>query len=148
MTHTEGAITDLPRKRFLICKIAMNPTRRIRLQLTHQIGQRMFCRQRRENVDVVCRAIDDERFAVMRADDAAEIRKQARFKVRVEQWPPVLRAENNVRQQMGERVRHKINCRTGFVSATEWRAIVAHGETVGTNGQMIQAPDGAGEMGG
>jgi hypothetical protein len=33
-----------------------------------------------------------------------------------------------------------------FVSATEWRAKAAHGETVGTNGKMFQAPDGAGEM--
>ena len=108
----------------------------------------MFCRQRCEDVDVIRWAINDERLAVMCADDAAEIGKETQFQIRVEQWPPIFRAENDVRQQMGERVRHKINCRTGFVSATEWRAIVAHGETVGTNGQMIQAPDGAGEMGG
>jgi len=70
----------------------------------------MFCSQRRKNVDVIRRAIYDKRFAVMRANDAAEIWKQARFQIRVEQWAPVFRAENDMRQQMGEGVCHKISC--------------------------------------
>ena len=114
MAHAERAITDLPGECFLIWKILVNPPRRIRLQLAHQIGQRMFCCQRRQNVDVIGRAIDDECFAIVCADDAAEVGKEARFQIRVEQGPPVFRAENDVRQQMGERVRHKSNRRTGF----------------------------------
>ena len=93
----------------------MNPTRRIRLQLTHQIGQRMFRRERRENVNVIRRSIDDERVAIVCADDATEIWKETRFQIRVEQWPPVFCAENNVRQQMGERVRHKLKLRSRLV---------------------------------
>jgi len=64
---------------------------------------------------MIRRAVDDKRFAVMRADDAAKIRKQTRFKIRVEQWPPVFGAENNMRQQMSERVRHKLELRSRFV---------------------------------
>ena len=82
-------------------------------------------------MNVIRRAVDDERLAVVRADDAAEIREETRFQIRGEQWSPVFRAENNVRQQMSEGVRHKVNCRTGFVSATEWRATVAHGDNRG-----------------
>ena len=74
----------------------------------------MFCRQRCENVDVIRRTVDDKCLAVVRADDAAEIREETRFQIRVEQWPPVFRAENDVRQQMGERVRHKLKLRSGF----------------------------------
>ena len=59
--------------------------------------------------------IDDERLAVVCANDAAEIRKEARFQIRVEHWSPVFRAENNVRQQMGERVRHKSKLRNRLV---------------------------------
>ena len=67
----------------------------------------MFRRQRGENVDVIRRTIDDERLAIVRANDAAEIRKQARLQICVQPWSPVFRAENHVRQQMGEGVRHK-----------------------------------------
>jgi len=107
----------------------------------------MFCRERCQNVNVIRRAIDDERLAIVRADDAAEIWKQTRFQIRVEQWPPVFRAENDVRQQMGEGVRHKISCEAVFVSATEWREIVAHGDNRGNDVvKTIPAPDGAKEM--
>ena len=60
-------------------------------------------------------AINDERLAVMCADDAAEIGKETQFQIRVEQWPPIFRAENDVRQQMGERVRHKSELRSRLV---------------------------------
>ena len=86
----------------------MNPTRRIRLQLAHQIGQRMFGRERCENVDVIRRAVDDKCLAVVCANDAAKIWKQTRFQIRVEQWSPVFGAENNVRQQVRESMRHKL----------------------------------------
>lgn len=125
MAHAERAIADLPCERLLARKILVNPAGRIRLQRAHQIGQRMFRRQRRQNVDVIRRAVDDERLAVMRADDAAEIGKETGFQIRVEQWPPVFRAENNVRQEMGESVRHKISCEAWIVSATAWRAVAA-----------------------
>ena len=137
MAHAERAISDLPRERFLVRKILVNPAGGIRLQLAHQIGQRMFGRQRRKNVDVIRRSVDDERFAIVRADDAAEIGEKARFQIRVEQWPPVFRAENDVRQQVGEGVRHKISRVEVVVSAMEWREIVAHGETVGTNCKTV-----------
>ena len=133
MAHAKRTITDLPCKRFVVWKCFVNPTGRIRLQLAHQIGQRMFRRQRRENVDVIRRAIYDKHFAVMRANDAAEIWKQARFQIRVEQWAPVFRAENDMRQQMGEGVCHKISC-----GAVKDREKVP---------QIYQAPDGAEEMG-
>ena len=58
----------------------------------------MLCRERRQNVNVIRWAIDDERFAIVRADDAAKIREETRFQIRVKQWSPVFRAENNVRQ--------------------------------------------------
>ena len=75
----------------------------------------MFCRQRCENVDMIRRAVDDKRFAVMCADDAAKIGKEAGFQIRVEQRSSVFRAENNMRQQMSERVRHKLELRSRFV---------------------------------
>ena len=91
----------------------------------------MFGRERCENVNVVGRSIDDERLAVTCADDAAEIWKQTRFQIRVEQWSPVFRAENDMCQQMSERVRHRISRSVGDVRATEWREIVAHGDNRG-----------------
>ena len=97
---------------------------------------------------MIRRAVDDERLGVVRADDAAEIRKKARFQIRVEQWPPVFRAKNNVCQQMGEGVRHKISCGTGwFASATEWRAIVAHGDNRGNDMQNGSSPGWGGRNG-
>lgn len=99
-------------------------------------------------MNVIRRAVDDERIAVMCADDAAEIWEQTRFQIRVEQWPPVFRAENDVRQQMGERVRHKISCEAvWFVSATEWRAKVAHGDNRGNKLQNGSSPGWGGRNG-
>ena len=115
MAHAERTVTDLPCKCFLIWKFFMYPARRIGFQFAHQIRQRVFGRERGENVEVVRRAIDDDRLAVVGADDAAEIGKEARFQIRVEHWSPVFRAENNVRQQMGERVRHKSKLRNRLV---------------------------------
>ena len=68
----------------------------------------MFCRERCENMNVIRRAIDDERLAIMCADDAAEIWKETQFQISIQQWSPVFRAENNVRQQVGKSVRHKL----------------------------------------
>ena len=112
MTDTESAIAGLPGKGFLVWKILVNPAGRICLQLAHQIRQRMFCRERCQNMNVIRRAVNDERLAVVCVDDAAEIGEKTRFQIRVEQWPAFFRAENNVRQQMGECVGHETRLRS------------------------------------
>jgi hypothetical protein len=124
MAHAERAITDLPCECFLALKTLVNPTRGIRLQFAHQIGQRMLRGQRCQNVNMIGRTVDNERCPVVCADDAAEIRKQSRLQIRVQQWATFFCAENDVRQQMGEGVRHKI-------IAAEQRTTIAHGETAG-----------------
>lgn len=63
---------------------------------------------------MIGRAVDDERLAVVRPNDAAEVRKQAWFQIRVQQWRAIFGAENNVCQQMGESVGHKSKLRNGF----------------------------------
>lgn len=98
----------------------------------------MFRRQRRKDVNMIRRAIDDERLPIMCADDAAEIRKQPRLEVCVQQWPPVFRGKNDVRQQVRERVCHN-DALVGLVlvlddlvfPATEWQPIIAHGDSRG-----------------
>ena len=104
MAHAERAVTGLPPKRFPIRKCLVNPAGGIRLQFAHQIRQCMFRRKGSQDVNMVRRAIDDERPSVVRADNAAKIRKQPFFLFRVQQRRAVFCAENDVRQQMGERV--------------------------------------------
>ena len=107
----------------------------------------MFSCERCEDVDVIRWAVDDDRLAIVRSDDAAEIWKQTRFQIRVEQWPPVFRAKNDVRQQMDERVRHKISRIEVVVSAAEWRETVAHGANRGKEWQKDSSPGRGGRNG-
>ena len=64
---------------------------------------------------MVARTIDDKRLAVVGANDAAEIWKQTGFQIRVQPWRAVFGAENNVGQQMGERMGHKRKLRSGTI---------------------------------
>jgi hypothetical protein len=119
MAHAERAVTNLPGKRLLVRNVFMNPAGGIRFQLAHQIRQRMFRRQRSQNMNVISRSVDDERLVVVRTNDAAEIWKQTGFQIRIQQRRAIFGAKDNVCQQMGEGMGHKSKLR----SAESWFSV-------------------------
>ena len=83
----------------------------------------MFRGQGRQNVDVIARAVDDERLAVVCTNDAAEVWKQTGFQIRIKQRRAIFGAENDVCQQIGERVCHKSKLR----SVESWFSVAPAG---------------------
>src|SRR6266480_1852833 len=106
MTYAERRVARLPRKRLFLRKLAMNPAAGVCLDLAHDLRQCGFCGQRKKNMNVIGRTVDEQCSSAKLTDNTAQVRKQARLEFRVHRRCAVFRAENNVKQQVGVGVSH------------------------------------------
>lgn len=104
--YAEGRIARLPGKPFELRPPCMNPFRRIRLDDPHRFRDRRGRRQRNQQMNVVLCAPDRQSFSVQFTQNSTQIRVKVSANFSCEEWSAVLGAENNVRQQIGEGLRH------------------------------------------
>jgi len=60
MTYTEGRVPGLPCELVLSRKLLMNPSRRVRLYIPHDVRQRSLCGEGCKDVNMICNTVDEQ----------------------------------------------------------------------------------------
>jgi hypothetical protein len=84
----------------------MYPSGRVGLEHAKQIGHGSGGRNGEQEVNMVCRSVDDEGRRIHLSDNAAHIREQPAGKLRRESGRPVLGGEDHVNEKTGKSMRH------------------------------------------
>jgi hypothetical protein len=110
----EGTVASLPGKLRQFRRLGLKPFRSGRFKLLHHL--RHFCRARQANreVNVVRNSTYAKAFTFGVAGNGSKIRVECRPNGRIEEGGTVLCAEDHMDQNKRERLRHRIDYRSGF----------------------------------
>ena len=104
--HTERSVALLPCKRG---RRFPHPSAGVCLQGPHGIGQRRFCGQNNENVDVVCSAAHGQHVHRVVARDSGEVVPQIGLTVGRDEMRALFGAEDDVEEGTDVAVRHIVS---------------------------------------
>ena len=99
-THRKRAIARLPRKAAV--GFGVGPFGGIALDAAHHFGNGNRVRHSSENVDVIGRAIDDERVAAFAVDDSGYVLVKILLAGLSDERLPEFGGKHNVKQNVGE----------------------------------------------
>src|SRR5262245_53868332 len=105
-THAERRVADLPGKCSKRRERLMNPTGGICLYGADDFSGSKFCGKDCKNMNMIGRSIRQQWIRIQFTKNSAQVGEQSIFEVWFESWRTALRAENNVRQEIGVCVCH------------------------------------------
>src|SRR5258708_111127 len=104
--HAEGSESLLPVKVRASQPGFMHPLRRVRLDRSNEIGEGHGRAHVDEQVNVIGHASDLDAAAADVLDDSAEVSTALRRELVIQEWPALLRAEDDVHEEGCESVSH------------------------------------------
>ena len=104
--YAERTETLLPRES--LSEPFLDPSRRIRFDKPHCVGNRNVWRQQDQQMNMIAHTVDYDRRAFQLFNQSAHIGEEFFHYLGCDQRQMTLRAENDVTQQVGMRVRHRL----------------------------------------
>ena len=112
--NRERTIPSLPCELRQVRRLSLKPLGRRRFQLFHNLRDARRARQANREMNVVCNPAHAKAFAFGVSGNGSKIRVECRPNGRIEDGSTVFCAEDNMDQNKRERLRHRVDYRSGL----------------------------------